>query len=123
MATRVKEEASESPDMAEHEKKAKTRMSESSASRCVSSAVLPDGEFCFVHPLVVTSASGIHVELPLCADVVTPGEVFRWLRLVESVCLAIYHQCYIGIGVVSMIGGHVPLDVVPGVGRELRAGY
>ena len=79
--------------------------------------VLPCCQFHLVDPLMDRVAVGALVELPLEADSIRPYSRIHRPYLVESVAVAIDHE-----RIVPILRGtdplHVPLDTVPGTGRQ-----
>ena len=70
---------------------------------------------------MITITAGIHVHLPLHADVVLPAEVSGILRLVEFAHHAVNHQCHVCVTMVGVVDFHVPLDMVPSTRCEFLA--
>src|ERR1700756_1815901 len=81
----------------------------------------PNGELSFVHPLMITIAAGIHVHLPLHADVVLPTEVLGILSLIYFVHRSVNHQCHVCVAMAVVVRCHVPLDMMPSTRCEFLA--
>ena len=72
-----------------------------------------------VNPFVISLATGIHVELPLHAQIVRPIQAPGMTSDVRCLAIAIDHQRHVSVLVICSVSSLVPLDMVPNVGTEL----